>query len=146
MRSAVALICGLTFGAGLMVSGMTNPAKVLAFLDIAGEWDPTLAFVMGGGLTVSTAGYRVARRRDRSWSGEPFALPTRQDLDPKLLSGAGLFGVGWGLVGLCPGPALANLSRGSFEIWLFVGAMVVGTVGYRLLSREPALPLPGERR
>lgn len=140
MKSVVALICGLTFGAGLAVSGMMNPAKVLAFLDIAGAWDPTLAFVMGGALAVSSIGYLVARRRDRAWLGDPFAFPTRQDLDSKLLAGAALFGVGWGLVGLCPGPALANLSRGSFEIALFVGAMVAGIAGFRLLSRESATP------
>jgi len=141
MKSAVALICGLVFGTGLSVSGMTNPAKVLAFLDVAGAWDPTLALVMGGALAVSTAGYWVARRRDRAWLGEPFAFPTQQDLDPKLLGGAALFGVGWGLVGLCPGPALANLFRGSLEISLFVGAMVAGVAGFRLLAREPVTPI-----
>jgi uncharacterized membrane protein YedE/YeeE len=137
MKSVVAGVCGLTFGAGLSISGMTNPAKVLAFLDVAGAWDPSLALVMCGALAVSTAGYLVARRRDRAWLGESFAFPTKQDLDPKLLGGAALFGVGWGLVGLCPGPALANLFRGSTEILLFVGAMVVGIAGFRLLTREP---------
>lgn len=142
MKSAVATFCGLIFGAGLSISGMMNPAKVLAFLDVTGAWDPTLAFVMGGALAVSTCGYLLARRTDRSWLGEPFAFPTRQDLDPKLLGGAALFGMGWGLVGLCPGPALANLSRGSFEIWLFVAAMVAGISGFRWLTRDSANPLP----
>lgn len=145
MKSAIALISGLIFGAGLSVSGMMNPAKVLAFLDVAGEWDPTLAFVMGSALAVSTGGYVVARHWDRSLLGEPFALPTRQDLDPKLLLGSALFGIGWGLVGICPGPALANLSRGSFEISIFVGAMLSGIVGFRWLIRDPALTQPKKK-
>ena len=137
MRETIASLCGLTFGAGLSVSGMTNPAKVLGFLDIFGKWDPTLAFVMGGALAVSAFGYFVARRQDNSWLGEPFAIPTRRDLDPKLFGGAALFGAGWGLVGLCPGPALANLSRGSVEIGVFVAAVMAGVIGYRFLTREP---------
>lgn len=144
MRVAMALLFGLVFGAGLGVSGMTNPAKVLGFLDVAGRWDPTLAFVMGGALAVSAAGYRVARARGRAWLGGPLALPTLRDLDASLVAGAALFGVGWGLVGLCPGPALANLSRGSLEVYLFVGAMLVGAFGFRLLARgrSSALPQP----
>lgn len=141
MKSASALFFGLTFGAGLAISGMTNPAKVLGFLDIAGAWDPTLVFVMGSALAVSVAGNLVARRRDRTWLGEPFAIPTRKTLDPKLLSGAASFGVGWGLVGICPGPALAGLYRGSFEIWLFVAAMGAGIIGFRWLTRESTSPL-----
>jgi uncharacterized membrane protein YedE/YeeE len=136
MKTAVALLCGVLFGAGLAVSGMTNPAKVLAFLDVLGDWDPTLAFVMAGALAVSTAGYAVARRRERAWLGDAFAIPTRRDLDASLLGGAALFGVGWGLVGLCPGPALANLSRGAPEIAVFVGAMLAGIVAHRLLTGE----------
>lgn len=136
MRTAFALVCGVLFGAGLAFSGMTNPAKVLAFLDVAGHWDPTLAFVMGGALAVSAAGYRLARGRERAWLGEAFSIPSRQDLDPSLIGGATLFGVGWGLVGLCPGPALANLARGSVEIALFVAAMMAGVVGCRLFTRE----------
>jgi uncharacterized membrane protein YedE/YeeE len=135
MRAAVALLCGILFGAGLAVSGMTNPAKVLAFLDVAGRWDPTLACVMGAALAVSAAGYAAARRRERPWLAEAFALPTHRDLDPALLGGAALFGVGWGLVGLCPGPALANLWRGSTQVGIFVVAMVLGTLGARTLMR-----------
>jgi uncharacterized membrane protein YedE/YeeE len=129
------LVCGIVFGAGLAVSGMTDPAKVLAFLDVFGTWDPTLAFVMGGALAVSGVGYGIARRRTRPWLGQAFAIPTRRDLDASLIGGAALFGIGWGLVGLCPGPALANLARGSVEIALFVGAMMVGILGHRLLTR-----------
>lgn len=131
MQRLVAGLCGIVFGAGLAVSGMTNPAKVLAFLDVFGRWDPTLAFVMGGALVVSATGFALARRRSRPWLAEAFAIPTLRDIDPKLIGGAALFGVGWGLVGLCPGPALANLCRGSAEVLLFVGAMIAGVVLYR---------------
>jgi len=135
MKIVVALVCGTVFGAGLTVSGMTDPAKVLAFLDFTGAWDPTLAFVMGGALVVSAAGYAVAQRRDRAWLGDAFAIPTRRDLDASLLGGAALFGVGWGLVGLCPGPALASLARGSAEVALFVAAMGIGVIGHRIATR-----------
>jgi uncharacterized membrane protein YedE/YeeE len=136
MQQVVAAISGLIFGAGLAISGMTNPAKVLAFLDVFGAWDPTLAFVMGGALAISTTGFALASRRSRPWLADSFSLPTRTDLDPSLVGGAVLFGVGWGLVGLCPGPALANLSRGSAEITLFVAAMIVGIFLYRALTRN----------
>lgn len=140
MNAAVALLSGILFGAGLLVSGMTNPAKVLAFLDVLGRWDPTLAFVMGGALAVASVGFALARRRERAWLGATFDLPTRRDIDAPLVGGAALFGVGWGLVGLCPGPALANLFRGSIEIAVFVAAMTAGVVGYRWATREPRLP------
>ncbi len=136
MTRAVALLCGAVFGAGLAVSGMTNPAKVLAFLDFAGAWDPTLAFVMGGAVCVYAAAARLARGRERAWLGAPLSLPTRRDLDPSLLGGAVLFGVGWGLVGLCPGPALADLSRPSGDLWLFVAALLAGTAAHRALRRR----------
>ncbi len=142
MKTTVAIVCGIVVGAGLAVSGMINPAKVLAFLDVFGAWDPTLALVMGGALAVSAAGYVVAGRRDRGWLGEAFSIPTRRDLDASLIGGATLFGVGWRLVGLCPGPALANLARGSVEIGLFVGAMTLGVIGYRLFTRERRTALP----
>ena len=140
MRSVVALLCGLVFGAGLALSGMTNPAKVLAFLDPFGAWDPTLGLVMGGALAVSAVGYRLAGRLRAPWIGGAFAIPTRRDLDPSLIGGAALFGLGWGLVGLCPGPALASLSRGSGEIVVFVSAMGLGMAGYRWLTRERSAP------
>jgi hypothetical protein len=138
MRSAVAGICGVVFGAGLAISGMTNPARVLAFLDVFGRWDPTLAFVMGGALAVSAAGFQLARRRARPWLDGAFAIPTRRDLDARLVGGAALFGVGWGLVGLCPGPALANLSRGTAEIHVFVASMLGGVLLHRLATRPRA--------
>jgi uncharacterized membrane protein YedE/YeeE len=135
MKTAVAGLCGAFFGAGLAISGMTNPAKVQAFLDVLGPWDPTLAFVMGGALAVSAAGYRLARRRERAWLGDAFGIPTRSEIDASLVGGASLFGIGWGLVGLCPGPALANLFRGSSEIALFVAAMLAGMLLHRRLER-----------
>ena len=93
MKNLIALVCGLVFGIGLVISGMTNPAKVLGFLDVFGQWDPTLAFVMAGALAVSAAGAFVSRRRDHAWLGEAFAVPTRRDLDPPLIAGATLFGI-----------------------------------------------------
>jgi uncharacterized membrane protein YedE/YeeE len=140
MQAAVALACGIVFGAGLAVSGMTNPAKVLAFLDFAGAWDPTLACVMGAALATAAIGFALARRRTRPWLAEAFSIPTRRDLDARLVGGAAVFGVGWGLVGLCPGPALANLARGSSEIWIFVGAMLVAVAAYRWLDATGGTP------
>lgn len=137
MRIALSLACGLLFGAGLEISGMTRPTKVLDFLDVSGRWDPTLAFVMGAALAVSAAGYQLARRRDRSWLGNTYSIPTRNELDAALWGGAILFGLGWGLVGLCPGPAIANLSRPSLETLLFVGAMIAGVLGQRAFAKFP---------
>ena len=126
MRSLLAFVCGASFGGGLAVSGMTNPAKVLNFLDVAGAWDPTLAFVMGGAVVVSALGFARARRRSRPWLGERFEFPTRSDVDADLVLGAVLFGVGWGLVGLCPGPALADVVRGAWQVGVFVAALLAG--------------------
>jgi uncharacterized protein len=137
MQTLLSGICGIVFGAGLAVSGMTNPAKVLAFLDVFGRWDPTLGVVMAGAVAVSAAGFAVARRSQRAWLGSPFGIPTRRDLDGRLVGGAALFGVGWGLVGLCPGPALASLGRGSSEVALFVGSMLAGIALQRVAARRP---------
>ena len=126
MQILAALASGLVFGAGLFISGMMNPAKVLGFLDVAGAWDPSLAFVMGGALGVNALAFAVTRRRARPLFAESFSLPTRFEVDRDLLAGSALFGVGWGLVGLCPGPALAGLSRGEPAIYLFVAAMILG--------------------
>jgi uncharacterized membrane protein YedE/YeeE len=142
MRTLAAAICGIVFGVGLAVSGMTNPAKVLAFLDVTGHWDPTLAFVMAGALTVTAVGFAVAGRSARPWFAETFSLPTRRDFDRDLLLGAVLFGVGWGLVGLCPGPALASLWRASSEVFLFVGAMIGGVLLHRLPAQRGTATLP----
>lgn len=141
-RIAAALALGLLFGLGLIVSGMSNPAKVLAFLDVAGRWDPSLALVMAGAVAVSAAGYRVARWRGRPVLAPRLEIPTRRDLDPRLLAGAALFGVGWGLAGLCPGPALTLLTIVPGEALTFVAAMVVGMLLFRLLPAGTTRPAP----
>jgi len=126
MNVVASVVCGLLFGAGLVVSGMTQPVKVLGFLDVFGRWDPTLALVMVGALAVSGAGFAMARRLGRALLAVRQLWPTRKDIDRPLIVGSILFGVGWGLVGLCPGPALANLASLSPQVFVFVLAMVGG--------------------
>ena len=126
MGALIALASGLLFGLGLLAGGMTNPAKVKAFLDVAGAWDPSLAFVMGGAIAVGLVAFRLARRRATAWSGAAMALPTSTAIDAKLITGGVLFGVGWGVAGLCPGPALVALTSGSSAALLFGGAMLAG--------------------
>lgn len=128
------LISGLIFGAGLTIGGMTDPARVRGFLDIFGIWDPTLAFVMGGALIVMAIAWRVQRRMKRPIFAERFSLPDRQDLDPKLLTGATLFGVGWGIAGICPGPAVASLALVPAQVLPFIVAMIAGMALYRLFE------------
>jgi uncharacterized membrane protein YedE/YeeE len=127
------LVCGLLFGAGLLISGMTQPDKVLGFLDLFGAWDATLAFVMAGAVAVTAAGFALARRRGSPLLTEKLRWPDRRDIDASLVTGAVLFGTGWGLVGLCPGPALVNLAGLSGPVIVFVIAMAVGMAGYGLL-------------
>lgn len=127
MASAIAsLIAGLVFGLGLILSGMGNPAKVQNFLDFFGSWDPSLAFVMGGAILVGLVAFTWARRRKTALLGDPMQLPSATAVDKRLLSGAALFGIGWGLAGFCPGPALMNLATLHGEVWLFVAAMLAG--------------------
>ena len=128
------LISGLIFGAGLTIGGMTDPARVRGFLDIFGHWDPTLAFVMGGALIVMAVAWRIQRRMKRPIFGENFSLPERQDLDPKLVAGAALFGIGWGIAGICPGPAVASLSLVPGQVLPFLVAMIAGMALYRLFE------------
>ena len=137
------LIVGLVFGAGLALSDMVNPARVLAFLDIAGAWDPTLAYVMGAALVPSAIAYRIRQRMDRPLLAPTFAIPESRRLDRQLLLGAALFGIGWGLVGLCPGPAIAGLVLGAWQMRLFVAAMLAGMVLHHLVTRTRA-PAPGQ--
>lgn len=136
----VALFAGALLGAGLTVSQMINPAKVLAFLDFAaapsGGWDPSLALVLAGALMTAVAGYRLVLRRDRPMFASAFQMPTRRDIDGRLLAGAALFGIGWGLVGYCPGPAIAGVSLGSGKTVTFVAAMLAGMALYSLLFGE----------
>jgi uncharacterized membrane protein YedE/YeeE len=117
---------GLVFGLGLILAGMTDPAKVLAFLDLAGDWDPSLMFVMAGAIAVAAWPFVLARRRQTSWLGEPIRLPAARQLDRRLMSGSVLFGIGWGLSGLCPGPALVGAAAGQSDVAIFVAAMLVG--------------------
>lgn len=125
-NALVALLAGTLFGLGLAISGMVLPERVLGFLDLFGHWDPTLAFVMGGGLLVTTPAFFLVLRRSRPLFDSKFYLPTRKDLDTPLLVGAASFGIGWGLAGLCPGPAIASLSTGSAPVFGFFAAMLAG--------------------
>ena len=134
-----ALAAGLLFGAGLALSDMVNPARVLAFLDLAGAWDPTLAFVMAAALLPAALGYAVARRRTRPLLGDRFWIPENRVVDRRLIAGAVLFGAGWGLVGLCPGPAVAGLALGYWQAWLFTAAMLAGMAAHRISAAPPRL-------
>jgi uncharacterized membrane protein YedE/YeeE len=131
-----AFASGLLFGFGLIVSQMVNPAKVLGFLDIFGNWDPSLALVMGGAVVVSALGYLVAKRRGVPMLAPRLEIPTRRDLDPRLIGGAALFGIGWGLAGLCPGPALVGLTFGPWPVFVFVAAMIVGMAIFRIVPAD----------
>ena len=137
--SVSTFIAGLLFGAGLTVSQMTNPQKVISFLDVTGDWDPSLAFVMGAALLVTFIGYKFVLRAPTTFISSPFfdtrfRLPTRSDIDIPLIAGAALFGIGWGLAGLCPGPALAALSFAGPNALIFTAAMVAAIAAYRLKS------------
>ena len=129
-RLATVLAAGLLFGFGLALSGMMDPSRVLGFLDLAGPWDPSLAFVLAGAVGVSAIGYAVANRMRRPVFAAHFDVPTSRAIDPRLIGGAALFGIGWGLVGLCPGPALAALPLGITSIFIFIAAMLGGMAVY----------------
>lgn len=131
-----AIVVGLLFGAGLALSDMLNPARVLGFLDIAGAWDPTLAFVMLGAILPTAAAFAMRPRLRRPLFGTEFFVPENRSTDVRLLTGASIFGAGWGLVGFCPGPAIAALSVGLWQPWLFVAAMLVGMAIERLIPGE----------
>ncbi|HEX7911215.1 MAG TPA: YeeE/YedE family protein [Paraburkholderia sp.] len=135
MQILGALFAGLIFGIGLIISGMADPAKVLGFLDLAGSWNPSLAFVMAGAVGVGSVGFAIARRLDRSLSGAPMRLPTATRIDRRLLVGSAVFGAGWGLAGLCPGPALVNVGSGEPDAVLFVIAMLVGMAIFAVIER-----------
>jgi len=143
MPVLASLICGFVFGWGLTISGMIQPTKVLAFLDVfgisSGAWDPSLAVVMAAGLTVAGIGYKLARRRPPLFEKESL-WPAKKEIDRSLLSGAVLFGVGWGLVGLCPGPAVTNLATLSLPVIVFIIAMAIGMLAYDLWLVRAAVP------
>lgn len=133
MRTVITnLLVGVLFGSGLTVSQMINPAKVLSFLDFAGNWDPTLGVVMIGALSCAIPGFVIAARRETPLLGKAFQIPSRRDIDAPLIGGAILFGTGWGLLGFCPGPAIAALSSGLWTVFVFVAAMMVGMLLFRL--------------
>ena len=128
------LIVGIIFGAGLTLSDMVNPARVQAFLDVAGAWDPTLLFVMGAAIIPSAVAYLIRRRMDRPFLESEFSIPENRGLDRPLIAGAVLFGIGWGLVGFCPGPAIAGLVLGAWQPWLFVLAMFAGMLIHSIVA------------
>ena len=134
MRQIWAFIAGGIFGAGLLISGMTDTRKVIGWLDICGTWDPTLAFVMGGAVTVMFIAWRVAAARNHPALGGAFPAAPNPPVDRKLVIGSGLFGMGWGLAGLCPGPALASLSYGGIEGLVFLASMIAGMLGWKVLN------------
>jgi uncharacterized membrane protein YedE/YeeE len=137
MQIFMALIAGLIFGLGLIFSGMTNPAKVIGFLDLAGNWDPSLGFVMAGAIVVSFLPFHLAKGRSMALLGGPIRLPTATDIDRRLVLGSVAFGAGWGLAGYCPGPALASLLSGGTKPLVFVIAMLAGMVVFELLQWRP---------
>ncbi len=134
-RVLTALLIGLIFGTGIALSGMINPAKVLNFFDVAGTWDPSLAFVMGGALIVTAIGYRLVLKRPAPLLEARFHLPARRDIDLPLLAGAGLFGIGWGIAGFCPGGSIPALGLGEPAALIFVAAMACGIAATRLIRR-----------
>ena len=139
----IALFAGALFGAGLAFSGMADPQRVRGFLDLFGTWDPTLAFVMGGALVPMAIAWRVQKRMTAPVSAVQFSLPTKRDLDLRLIGGASLFGIGWGAAGLCPGPAIADLAIAPVPAAVFVLAMLSGMILHRLLLASPA-PQPSQ--
>jgi uncharacterized membrane protein YedE/YeeE len=136
MSNLVSLLVGLLFGVGLILSGMADPAKVLGFLDLASAWDPSLAFVMGGAIAVGLPAFALARGRSRSWLGAEMSLPTVREIDRRLVIGSLLFGVGWGVAGFCPGPALVALGMGESKALWFVAAMVAGMALFEWFERR----------
>ena len=137
-RNIAALVAGLLFGFGLALAHMVEPAKIIGFLDIAGAWDPSLALVMAGAVIVTLVAYRLILRRPGPLLAPRFHLPTRQDLDRSLVAGAGIFGIGWGIAGYCPGPGLAALGLGTWEAPVFVAALAAGSLSYKWLSERQA--------
>ncbi len=134
MRLLTTFLIGLLFGLGIVISGMANPAKVLNFFDIAGTWDPSLALVMGGGVVTAFIGYRIVLKRPAPMFESLFSLPSRTDLDWKLIGGSAVFGIGWGIAGFCPGAALPVLGTGKLPVIMFVVSLVVGMLVARRLE------------
>jgi uncharacterized membrane protein YedE/YeeE len=138
MRAILTILSGVLFGLGVTISGMVNPMKVLNFMDINGQFDPTLLFVMGAGLATTLVGYRLILRRKTPFFAERFHMPSLTVIDARLVGGAALFGLGWGLSGFCPGPAVASLVFGTSQSVIFVAAMALGMVAARFVARRTA--------
>ena len=138
MNVLFSLLAGLVFGLGLLISGMTDPAKVLGFLDLAGLWDPSLALVMVGAIAVGLVAFTVVKKRTLSLLGLPVHLPTARQIDRRLIAGGLTFGIGWGLAGICPGPAVVLVGSGDARGLIFVGAMLAGMGIFELLERRKA--------
>ncbi|MCC2970435.1 DUF6691 family protein [Massilia sp. IC2-476] len=136
MKLVFVLLAGFVFGTGLVMSGLADPAKVLAFLDLAGRWDPSLLFTMGGALLVAWPAFAWASRRGRTLAGGPLHLPQKGNVDRRLILGSLVFGIGWGLAGYCPGPAVVSLAWGGVKPLMFVGAMIAGMALYELLEKR----------
>lgn len=134
MRMLTTYLIGLVFGLGIVISGMANPAKVLNFFDIAGTWDPSLAFVLGGAVVTAVIGYKFVLRRPAPVFANRFSLPTRTDLDPKLIGGSAVFGIGWGIAGFCPGGSLPVLGTGNLSVIMFVVSLILGMLLARRLE------------
>ena len=145
MLMFTSLLAGLVFGVGLILSGMANPAKVLGFLDLAGWWDPSLAFVMGGAVLVGSVAFFIAAKRTRSLLGAEMKLPTASRIGRRLVVGSTLFGIGWGVAGFCPGPALVALGMGETKAVVFVAAMLAGMGVFELLERRGRSVAPWTR-
>ena len=143
MQTITAMVAGLIFGVGLILSGMTDPSKIIGFLDLAGQWDPSLAFVMGGAISVGAIAFRFARGREKSLLGDVMRVPTSRQVDRRLILGSLAFGVGWGLAGYCPGPALASVAQGGTRPLLFVAAMLAGMAVYEIQDRWSATRAQG---
>lgn len=133
---AIEFTVGLLFGIALIVAGMTDPGKVIAFLDLAGAWDPSLAFVMGGAIAVGSIGFAVAQRRQHNLLGGPMHLPGTKHIDTRLVAGSLAFGTGWGLAGFCPGPAIVSAGAGQPKAWVFLLAMLAGMAVFELFERR----------
>ena len=140
MQILMAFVTGTIFGIGLILSGMTDPSKVIGFLDLAGHWDPSLAFVMGGAILVGVIAFRFARGREKSLLGDEMRLPSSSQVDRRLVLGSLAFGTGWGLAGYCPGPALVSIAQGGAQPLIFVAAMLAGMVIYEVQDRLAATP------
>ncbi|EGW21167.1 YeeE/YedE family protein [Methylobacter tundripaludum] len=136
MLNINAFVVGLLFGLGLIISGMTDPSKVISFLDLAGAWDPSLAFVMGGAILVGAGAFTLAKKRQRSLLGAPMQLSSATELDKGLLIGSLVFGIGWGLSGFCPGPAVVSAAAGQPKAWIFVASMLAGMALYVMIERR----------